>query len=38
VLGLFKKNGVVPMALKITKDGHPQHPLYLASALQPKPF
>jgi hypothetical protein len=38
VLRLFKKNGVLPMALKITKEGHPQHPLYQAYALQPKPF
>lgn len=29
VLGMLKAVGIEPWAFKITKDGHPQHPLYL---------
>lgn len=35
VLSLFRKRNVTPMALKITKDGHPGHPLYLRNDAQP---
>lgn len=30
--------GANPHALRLTIDGHPEHPLYLAYALQPVPF
>ena len=26
------------MALRLTKGGHPEHPLYLPSELEPRPF
>lgn len=29
---------IQPRALKLTKDGHPSHPLYLSRSLQPQPF
>lgn len=38
VLALFKEYGIKPLALKISKDGHPCHPLYLSNDLTPQPF
>ncbi len=32
---LVRSHGHVPMALKLTKDGHPHHPLYLAYGAPP---
>lgn len=36
VLNLIHKMGKIPMALKLTKGGHPQHPLYLPYEAQPQ--
>ena len=38
VLGLLLSNGIVPMALKINKDGSPGHPLYISYSHQPVIF
>lgn len=38
VLEKLRGLGVVPHALKINKDGSPQHPLYLPYSLQPEPM
>ena len=35
VLGMLRKNGITPHALRLSKDGHPAHPLYLPANLQP---
>lgn len=38
VLELLRKLGVVPHALRLTKTGHPEHPLYLPGHLKPFPL
>ncbi len=38
VLRWMREKGVTPLALKLTKDGQPCHPLYLKKDLVPKPF
>src|SRR6266446_6727088 len=38
MINLFEKHRITPMALKITKNGHPQHPLYLPYDAKPQPF
>jgi hypothetical protein len=38
VLGWIEAEGRRPEALKLTKAGHPSHPLYLAGTLTPFPF
>jgi hypothetical protein len=38
VLSWFDHYGVTPMALKITKDGHPSHPLYIPYDAEPMPL
>jgi hypothetical protein len=38
VLGWIEAAGVVPMALKTTKNGSPSHPLYLPGTLVPAPL
>ena len=38
VLGLIRRVGKVPHALRINSDGSPEHPLYLSYKLQPKPM
>ena len=38
VLGWLEGAGIEPMALKVTKDGHPCHPLYLKGDLKPVPL
>lgn len=38
VIGMFAEYGVQPMALNITKGGHPGHPLYVAYDKKPIPF
>lgn len=38
VLELLAENGVKPHCLKKTKDGFPNHPLYLRKTLRPVPF
>jgi hypothetical protein len=38
VLGWFRHYDVQPMALKITKDGHPYHPLYISYEAMPIPL
>lgn len=38
VLGWLQDELVTPMALKVTKQGHPGHPLYLKSDLEPEPL
>lgn len=38
VLGLIRRAGKVPHALRINANGTPEHPLYLSYKLQPKPF
>jgi hypothetical protein len=38
MINLFEKYRITPMALKITKNGHPQHPLYLPYDAKPQPF
>jgi len=38
VLSLLHLAGVVPTALRVTKSGHPEHPLYLPSACRPIPW
>jgi hypothetical protein len=36
VLKLLRENGVIPHALRLSKHGHPAHPLYLPANLQPE--
>ncbi len=36
IFDLFKKENLEPKAFKWTKSGHPQHPLYISYAEQPK--
>lgn len=38
VLHDIRKAGKVPMAIRMTKDGHPSHPLYLPANLCPTPL
>jgi hypothetical protein len=38
VLHLIRSSGKQPHALKLNKDGSPQHPLYLPYGLEPFPF
>jgi len=38
VLGLMDACDVVPRCLRITKDGFPEHPLYLPGVLTPSPY
>lgn len=35
VLRMLRGNDIVAKALRITKDGHPAHPLYLPASLEP---
>lgn len=35
---IVRRAGGNPLALRLTKGGHPEHPLYLAYALEPFPF
>jgi hypothetical protein len=38
VLSWFRHYQLQPMALKITKDGHPSHPLYVSYDVVPTPL
>lgn len=38
VFWMLRSAGITTYALKLTKSGHPSHPLYLAYDLQPQPF
>ena len=38
VAGLLAGQGVTPMCLRVNTDGTPQHPLYVAYAVQPTPY
>ena len=38
VYGWLEEAGVTPKCLRLTKDGHPAHPLYLPKDLKPIPF
>jgi hypothetical protein len=38
VLALARRCGVRLEALRLTKGGHPEHPLYLPYTLEPVPF
>ena len=38
VLGWLQAFGVRPVALGVTKDGHPRHPLYLPKGVEPVTF
>lgn len=38
VVQLLKENGIEPYCLKITKQGHPSHPLYLKGNLKPTKY
>jgi hypothetical protein len=38
VLGRLESYGIKPLALGLTKDGHPKHPLYLPRAAELVPF
>jgi hypothetical protein len=35
---MLKRMGITPLALKVTKGGHPAHPLYLPYTCTPKEF
>lgn len=35
---MIRAAGVTPLVLALTRDGHPQHPLYVAYARQPVPW
>lgn len=35
VIKLLRDNGIKPYALRLSKHGHPSHPLYLPASLQP---
>ena len=37
VLAMIERHGIQPMALSWTKDGHPQHPLYIGYNRKPRP-
>ena len=38
MLDLLNLAGIGPLALEITKDGHPKHPLFVPYSAQPVPF
>ncbi len=38
VASLIRYSGKIPHCLRLTKDGHPSHPLYLPSSLTPQPW
>jgi len=38
VINMLVEIGIDPKCLKMTQDGHPGHPLYLAKSLKPKDF
>jgi hypothetical protein len=38
MISLMEKHGIKPMALKITKNGHPQHPLYVSYEAKAQPL
>ena len=38
VLRLLRAAGLPVLALKVSKDGHPSHPLYLSYDLRPEPY
>jgi len=38
VARIIRQAGAVPLALRITKAGHPGHPLYLSASTIPSPF
>lgn len=38
VLALLRAAGLPALALRVSKEGHPSHPLYLPYELQPQPF
>lgn len=38
VLGMLARHGVNALALALTKDGHPRHPLYLPKSSKPQPL
>lgn len=38
MLGWIEAEGLKPMALDLTKAGHPKHPLYLSATRRPMPF
>ncbi len=35
---MLAERGIRPCVLKLTKDGHPSHPLYLSASLRPVPW
>ncbi|HIC80866.1 MAG TPA: DUF1643 domain-containing protein [Kiloniellaceae bacterium] len=38
VLGWIRQEGAKPLALRVTQEGFPAHPLYLPAGLDPKPY
>lgn len=38
VLAMLRAAGLPALALRVSKDGHPSHPLYLPYDLEPQPF
>ncbi|MEL7214875.1 MAG: DUF1643 domain-containing protein [Pseudomonadota bacterium] len=38
VQAMLVRAGVTPLALGLSKDGHPKHPLYISYAVQPQPW